>query len=37
MNSEELKNFYNNFLRTAAHKIKTAKSSDLNNLKNLKT
>ena len=33
-NSEELKNFYNNFLRTAAHTIKTAKSSDLNNLKN---
>jgi bleomycin hydrolase len=33
-NSGELKNFYNNFLRTAAHKIKTAKSSDLNKLKN---
>jgi len=33
-NSEELKNFYNNFLRTAAHTIKTAKSSNLNSLKN---
>ena len=33
-NTEELNNFYNDFLRTAAHTIKNNKTSNLNNLKN---
>ena len=33
-NSDQLKDFYNNFLRTAAHTIKTSKSNNLNNIKN---
>ena len=32
-NSEDLKQFYNDFLRTAAHKIKTSKTKDLSKLK----
>ncbi len=33
-NTDELKNFYNNFLRKAAHKIRTSNVKNIDNLKN---